>query len=70
MSTKSGEARFAEIDYWIRSSWKGSCSKIKQGPDFSSFLIESTKVDFLMDALSNKENLERVELENELPLFK
>lgn len=59
---------FSEIDYWIRSFWKGTCSKIKQGPDFLSFLIEDTKVDFVIDALSNKENRERVALENDLTL--
>ncbi|MFO7981039.1 MAG: nucleotidyl transferase AbiEii/AbiGii toxin family protein [Candidatus Aminicenantes bacterium] len=56
---------FSEIDYWLRSSWKETCSKIKQGPNFLSFLIEGTKVDFVIDALSNKKNRERVEFEND-----
>lgn len=56
---------FSEIDYWLRSSWKETCSKIKQGPNFLSFLIEGTKVDFVIDALSNKKNRERVKFEND-----
>jgi predicted nucleotidyltransferase component of viral defense system len=60
---------FSDIDYWLRSSWKGTCSKIKQGPDFLSFLIEGTKVDFVIDALSNQENRERVEFENDQSLL-
>jgi hypothetical protein len=60
---------FSEIDYWLRSSWKDTCSKIKQGPDFLSFLIEGTRVEFVIDALSNQENRERVELENDQSLL-
>ncbi|MBD3414794.1 MAG: hypothetical protein GF421_10235 [Candidatus Aminicenantes bacterium] len=60
---------FSEIDFWIRSSWKGTCSKIKQGPDFLSFLIEGTKVDFVIDDLSNKKNRERVEFEKDQSLL-
>lgn len=60
---------FSEIDYWLRSSWKETCSKIKQGPNFLSFLIEGTKVDFVIDALSNKKNRERVEFENDQSLL-
>lgn len=60
---------FSEIDYWIRSSWKGTCSKIKQGPDFLSFLIKGTKVDFVIDALSNNKKRERVEFENDRSLL-
>lgn len=60
---------FAEIDYWLRSSWKGSCSKIKEGPEFLSFLIEHTKVDFVIDSLSNKKNRERIKFENKHSLL-
>jgi len=60
---------FAEIDYWLRSSWKGTCSKIKQGPDFLSFLIEGTKVDFVIDTLSNKINRDSVKFENDHSLL-
>jgi len=60
---------FTEIDYWLRSSWKGTCSKIKQGSEFLSFLIKGTKVDFVIDALSNQGTRERVEFENDRSLF-
>lgn len=56
---------FAEIDFWIRSTWQSACSKIKESPNFLSFLIQETKVDLVIDPLSNKENRERVRFENE-----
>jgi hypothetical protein len=55
---------FFEIDLWIRSSWKGSCAKIKEGPNFLSFLIEETKVEFVVDPLSNREQRPKIEFED------
>lgn len=56
---------FAEIDFWIRSTWQSACSKIKESPNFLSFLIRDTKVDLVIDPLSNKENRKRLRFENE-----
>lgn len=55
---------FAEIDFWIRSIWTNKCSKIKEGPNFLSFLVNETKVDFVIDPLSNKEERQKVLFEN------
>jgi predicted nucleotidyltransferase component of viral defense system len=54
----------SEIDFWIRDQWTGSCSKIKEGPGFLSFLINETKVEFVRDPLSNSENRATVGFEN------
>lgn len=54
----------SELDAWIRARWKGSCSKIKEGPDFLSFLIDETKVEFVRDPLSNDDGRPVAELEN------
>jgi len=51
------------LDPWIRARWRGSCSKIKEGPDFLSFLIDETKVDFVRDPLSNGDERPAAELE-------
>jgi predicted nucleotidyltransferase component of viral defense system len=56
---------FAEIDFWIRSTWQDKCSKIKGSTNFLSFLIQETKVDLVIDPLSNREKRERVKFENE-----
>lgn len=54
----------SELDPWIRARWKGSCSKIKEGPDFLSFLIDETKVEFVHDPLSNGDERPCAEFEN------
>lgn len=54
----------SEIDFWIRTKWQKDCVKIKESPNFLSFLIKDTKVDFVIDLLSNKEGREKVLLEN------
>jgi len=56
---------FAEIDFWIRTTWQNACSKIKESSNFLSFLIRETKVDFVIDPLSNKNDRIRVGFENE-----
>ncbi len=56
---------FAEIDFWIRSTWQSACSKIKESPNFLSFLIRETKVDLVIDPLSNKKDRIMVRFENE-----
>jgi len=56
---------FTKIDLWIRSSWTGSCTKTKEGPNFLSFLIQDTKVEFVIDPLSNKERRQKMEFEND-----
>lgn len=53
----------SELDPWIRTRWKDSCSKIKEGPDFLSFLIDETKVEFVRDPLSNDDERPAAELE-------
>jgi len=54
----------SELDPWIRTRWKDSCSKIKEGPDFLSFLIDETKVEFVHDPLSNGDDRPVVKFEN------
>jgi predicted nucleotidyltransferase component of viral defense system len=54
----------SELDFWIRARWQGSCSKIKEGPDFLSFLIDETKVEFVHDPLSNGDERPSAEFEN------
>jgi predicted nucleotidyltransferase component of viral defense system len=56
---------FSEIDLWIRSKWKSSCAKIKEGSQFLSFLIQETKVEFVIDPLSNSEPRSRIEIEQQ-----
>lgn len=54
----------SEIDFWIKGIWRHECSKIKEGPHFLSFVIKETKVDFVIDPLSLKEERHRVIFEN------
>jgi len=54
----------AELDFWIRAQWTGVCSKIKEGPNFLSFLIAETKVEFVIDPLSNTDYRDTAEFEN------
>lgn len=56
---------FSEIDRWIRSKWKSSCAKIKEGPQFLSFLIRESKVEFVIDSLSNTAPRSRIEIEKQ-----
>jgi hypothetical protein len=54
----------SELDYWIRAQWTRACSKIKEGPSFLSFLIDETKVEFVLDPLSNNDNRATAEFKN------
>jgi predicted nucleotidyltransferase component of viral defense system len=54
----------SELDYWIRAQWTEGCSKIKEGPSFLSFLIDETKVEFVLDPLSNTDNRASITFEN------
>jgi hypothetical protein len=54
----------SEIDFWIRDQWTQACSKIKEGPNFLSFLINETKVEFVRDPLSNNESRAAMEFDN------
>ena len=56
---------FSKIDLWIRSKWKNSCAKTKVGPQFLSFIIQETKVEFVIDPLSNSEPRSRIEIEKQ-----
>jgi predicted nucleotidyltransferase component of viral defense system len=55
----------SELDYWLRAQWKGSCSKIKEGPNFLSFLLSETKVEFVHDPLSNADERPFAKLEDD-----
>lgn len=55
----------AEIDFWIRRMWPQNSVKIKQSPNFLSYLINEIKIDFVIDLLSNKGDREKILLENE-----
>lgn len=57
-------AILSELEHWIRAQWKGACSKIKEGPDFLSFLLGETKVEFVRDPLSNADPRPAAELES------
>jgi hypothetical protein len=57
-------ASLSDLDSWIRGQWTGGCSKIKEGPNFLSFLIDETKVEFVIDPLSNSDQRASVEFEN------
>lgn len=54
----------AELDFWIRAQWTEACSKIKEGPNFLSFLIAETKVEFVINPLSNTDYRATAEFEN------
>lgn len=54
----------SELDSWIRIQRAGTCVKIKEAPDFLSFLIEEIKVEFVIDPLSNSDQRASVEFEN------
>jgi len=55
----------SEIDFWIRRMWPENSVKIKESPNFISYLIKEIKVDLVIDLLSYKEKRERILLENE-----
>ena len=42
----------SEIDFSIKTIWKNSYTKIKESPNFLSVLIQSVKIDFVIDPLS------------------
>lgn len=54
----------SEIDLWIRRMWLEDVVKIKESPNFLSYLISEIKVDFVIDPLSNRESREKILLEN------
>ena len=54
----------SEIDFWIKKMWPRDSVKIKGSPNFLSYLIKETKVDFAIDPLSNRENREKILFEN------
>lgn len=54
----------AEIDFWIKRVWLQESSKIREGPNFLSFLIKEVKVDLVIDPLSNREEREKIEIDN------
>jgi predicted nucleotidyltransferase component of viral defense system len=53
-----------EIDFIFKTEFGGKYSKIKESNNFLSVLIDNTKVDLVIDPLSNKENRERIQFEN------
>lgn len=57
-------ADMSEIDFWVKRVWPQESAKIKEGPNFLSFLIKETKVDFVIDSLSNREARESFLFEN------
>ena len=57
-------ANLSELDFWIRNQWTDACSKIKEGPNFLSFLINETKVEFVRDPLSNNESRAAIGFDN------
>ncbi|OGW25939.1 MAG: hypothetical protein A2X59_12295 [Nitrospirae bacterium GWC2_42_7] len=59
----------AEIDLSVRRRWPQESAKIKEGPNFLSFLIKDTKVDFVVDPLSSKERREDLWFENGQHLY-
>jgi len=54
----------AEIDFWIRRMWPQNSVKIKESTNFLAYLINEIKVEFVIDPLSNKEDREKILLEN------
>ncbi|MEW6103350.1 MAG: nucleotidyl transferase AbiEii/AbiGii toxin family protein [bacterium] len=54
----------SDIDFWIKRMWLQDCVKIKESPNFLSYLIKGTKVDFVIDLLSNKEDRPIILFEN------
>lgn len=54
-----------EIDFWIKMMWPQNSAKIKESPNFLSYLIKEVKVDFVIDSLSNREERHKILLENE-----
>ncbi len=63
--TLNSSLDLAEIDFWIKKMWPRDSVKIKGSPNFLSYLIKETKVDFVIDLLSNKEDRGKVLFENE-----
>lgn len=57
------------IDFWIRTQWPGDCSKIKMSQKFLSYLIQGTRVEFVIDPLSNRKERGSVSFENGRKLF-
>jgi len=59
-----GRPSLSDIEFWIRTQWVDACSKVKEGPNFLSFLIRESKVEFVIDPLSNKEERSASVFEN------
>jgi predicted nucleotidyltransferase component of viral defense system len=53
-----------EIDYIFKTELGGKYLKIKESNNFLSVLIDDTKVDLVIDPLSNKEKRDRKQFEN------
>ena len=65
----TGHPDLPRIDFWIRTQWPGNCSKIKMSQKFLSYLIQETRVEFVIDPLSNKKERGSVSFENGRKLF-
>lgn len=54
----------AEIDFWVKRMWPRDAVKIKECPNFLSYLVKETKVDFVIDLVSIKEERQKFVFEN------
>ena len=48
------EVNLSELGFWIRKTWPGEASFIKEDRHFLSFIIRETKVDFVFDFQPSK----------------
>ena len=55
---------FADIDFWIRRTWQQKCAKLKDSPQFLSYLLNETKIEFVIDPLSIREERGKFQFEN------
>lgn len=53
-----------EIDFWVKRMWPLDTVKIKESPNFLSYLIKEIKVDFVIDPISNKGDREKFSFKN------
>ncbi len=54
----------SKIGFEIQRIWTNKVAKIKESPNFLSLLIKDSKVDFVIDPLSNKEKRQKIIFEN------
>jgi hypothetical protein len=54
----------SDIDFWVKRIWLDGAAKIKEGPNFLSFLIKEVRVDFVIDPLSIREERQKFRFEN------